>query len=213
MQTQITQRLDGFFTKFTLLTYKKGEVIVRADDEPSGVFYLKKGLIRQYAVSSKGESLMIHVYRPGAFFPMTWTMNDTPNSYYFEAMTSVQLWRAPKEVVRGFLDEEPLILRDFTNRILLGVSGLLIRMELLVLSTAYDKTVELLVYFAKAIGEPVGNKGIKIPVSLTHKEIAAWIGTTRETASLQMEEIARQGLIKYDRRQIVIPDLDRLKSA
>ena len=47
-------------------------------------------------------------------------------------------------------------------------------------------------------------------IPLTHKEIAAWIGTTRETASLQIETLKKKNLIQYNRRYIIVPDISRL---
>ncbi len=45
----------------------------------------------------------------------------------------------------------------------------------------------------------------------THREIASWIGTTRETASLQMERLMKIGLVRISGRQILLPDLEKLR--
>lgn len=208
MSESVAQTVETFFLQYPKHTYKKGEVILRAEDPPSGIMYLRKGFVRMYVISENGEMLVLHVFKPGSFFPMMWALNDTPNRYFFDAVVPVELHRAPREAVRTFVMKRPDILYNFTSRLLLGTSGLLQRMEHLVLESAYVKTIKLLLYFAKNFGEKTPHG---IMVSLTHREVAVWIGTTRETASLQIEEFKKKGFLSYQRRKLVIHNPDELE--
>lgn len=210
MDTILQKVLDTFFQKYTRLRYKKGEVIIRAEDTPQGVFYLKRGYVRQYMVAECGAMLMLHIFKPNSFFPMMWALNGTPNTYYYEAMTAVEIWRAPKEAVKDFLLEYPAIVYNLAQRLLLGIVGLQRRMEYLVMDNAYQKTLLLLLYLAQNLGEKEEG-GVVLPVPVTHREISAWIGTTRETASLQVETLKKRGLIVYRKRQLFIPSMKALE--
>src|SRR6266545_4746184 len=97
MDTAVLNKIDAFFIQFKQQTYKKGEILIRADDDPSGIFYLKNGVVKEYAISKKGDELVINIFQPISFFPMSWVINETHNIYFFEAMTDVTLWRAPKD--------------------------------------------------------------------------------------------------------------------
>jgi CRP/FNR family transcriptional regulator, cyclic AMP receptor protein len=209
MKTLVHQAIDDFFAPFTHIRYKKGEIILRAGDPPSGVLYLKKGLVRMSCVAKSGDSLVVHVFKDGSYFPMMWVINDTVNTHYYEALNEVEIIRAPREALRRFLHDHPEILEHFMSRLLAGVSGLLQRMEYLVFESAYKKTILLLLYYIKNFSD-TQVKG-KLAIPLTHKEIAAWIGTTRETASLQIEELKKKHLIEYDKRTIIIPNIRMLE--
>ena len=50
-----------------------------------------------------------------------------------------------------------------------------------------------------------------IPTKLTHKDIAALTGTSRQTVTTILNELKDQNLINFDRKKILIRDLDRLK--
>lgn len=206
----MTKATDTFFSRFPTLQYKKGEVILRAEDPPSGVYYLKSGFVRQYIVNANGDMFVIHIYRPGSFFPLMWAVNNIPNSFYFEAMTQTVVHRAPKDPVIKFLRQHPDILFYTTQRLISGLHGLVSRIEHLVLDTAYMKTALLLLYLAQHFGKPADG-GILLRVPVRHREIAAWIGTTRETASLQIEALKRRGILKTRGRQLIIPDLKLLE--
>jgi len=211
MDSILIKLLDTFFEKYTKMKYKKGEMIMRAEDTPQGIFYLKKGYVRQYMVNTSGSMLMLHIFKPHAFFPMMWALNDTVNTYYYEAMTPVEVWRAPKEAVNEFLHEYPAVTFNLASRLLMGLVGIQRRMEYLVMDNAYEKTLLLLLYLAQNLGEKE-DKGIMLPVPVTHREISAWIGTTRETASLQVETLKKHGLISYRKRQLFIPSVKALES-
>lgn len=212
MNSSVKHKLERFFQKYTPLSFKKSDVLLRSGDIPAGIFYLKKGLVRQYVLSKRGEILVIHIFRPGTYFLMMWAINNTPNTYYFDALTPVEVYRAPLSDVREFIKSEPELLFDLTSRLLQGLDGLLKRFEYLVLDPAYAKVASLLSYFAKTFGEKNGD-GIEIKLPITHKEIASWIGTTRETASLQIEDLKRKGLIANKGRTLVIKDLPKLDQA
>ena len=209
MATQFNQTVNDFFAKYTKLTYKKGEIIIRAGDSPSGILFLKKGFVRMSFVAQNGDMLVLHVFKANSYFPMSWALNEFPNRYYFEALTPVEVWRAPKEDVQKFVHAHPEVVEHFLERYMRGVGGVLQRMEYLVFEPAYKKTILLILYYAKNFSDGEGKPKLTIP--LTHKEIAAWIGTTRETASLQIETLKKKKLIEYRKRYIVIPDLHELE--
>lgn len=202
--------IETFFSKYSPITYKKGELVLRAEDQPFGAYYLKQGYIRQYLLSPSGETFIVHIYKPGSFFPLTWILNDTPNVYHFEAMTPATVIRAPKEDFLSFLKGDARILFYATQRLALGLAGFLSRVSQLVLDDAYTKTILLILYYADNFGEKT-REGTALKVPLTHREIASWIGTTRETASLQIETLVKKGLLKPKGRLLIVPDASRLK--
>lgn len=200
-KNQVDQAVEKFFRTYSRISFKKGTLLIGADENPTGISYIEKGYVKQYVISPKGQTLMLAIFKPGAFIPLTWGINETPNASDFESLTDVMLYRAPREAVITFLWEHPDVLYDCTQRLLAGISGMLERLQTLVLDDAYEKVVRVIVYFGK----------LHLPFSLPHKEIAAWTGLARETVSLQMEELARTGLIRYKGRTLEIVDLGKLQ--
>lgn len=208
--SQAVKKIDAFFADFPPMSYKKGELILRAEDAPFGAYFLKSGYVRQYLFSPSGETFMVHIYKPGSFFPLTWIINDTPNLYHFEAMTPASVSRAPKEPFLELIHTNPDVLFYATQRIALGLAGFVNRVAQLVLDDAYTKTILLISYYADNFGEQT-KEGIALQIPLTHREIASWIGTTRETASLQVETLVKKGLLRTRGRLLTIPDLSLLQ--
>lgn len=209
MDDKIKLKLEAFFSGFKQLTYKKGEILIRADDDPAGIFYLKQGTVRQYAVSKDGEEQTLTLYKPISYFPMMWAINNTHNSYYFEALTEVEVFRAPKVAVLEFLKKEPDVLYDLTSRIYSGMHGLLTRMEYLLFNSAYNKILFTLINNASRFGT---NENGEVHLHMTHKDIAAFSGLTKETISREIKKLEEKGLVKNQNQLLIIQDIKVLEN-
>lgn len=210
MDQKLRQKIDDFFGKYSIQNLPKHEIIMTPGQLVTGIFYLRKGLVRMYIKSQRGDILVAHIFRPGSFFLMTWAINNTSNRYYFEAITPVETAKAPLRDVYKFMKAEPEILFEFTGRILRGLTGMITRLEDLTFDTAYQKVESLLLYFAKKFGKKTV-KGIVVDFPLTHREIASWIGSARETASLEIEKLRRNGIITINKRTIIVKDMKKLE--
>lgn len=207
---QIKKRLDDFFTKSKLLKYKKGELLIMADDEPSGVFYLTKGRVKQYVISRKGEEIVLNIFKPISFFPMPWAINDTKNIYFFEAVTSVEAYKVAKNQLVDFIRINSDVLYDLVSRIYIGTEGLLQRMIYLMSGNAYPRLVTELLINAKRFGEKNNTTGI-MTIKLFEKDIAAETGMSRETVSRDMKILKEKKLVALKNNILTIPDLKRLE--
>jgi len=204
--------LEQFFAKFNSVHfYKKGEIILRADENPPGVFFLKKGFIRLYSISPEGQEITFNVFKPDSFFSMMWAIGGSANAYFFEAMTAVEVWRAPKNKFLEFIKKEPEVLFDLTRRVLLGLNGLLTEIEYLLFGNANNKVASILFILAKRFGQKKNNGDITVQLPLTHKNIASLVGLTRETASLEIKKLENEKIITHRKRLLVIKNLKRLK--
>ena len=207
---RVGQKIEAFFKDFPVKKFNRGEELVAAGAEPGGVMYLKNGYVRQVSISQDGMELTLHLFRPGAFFPLLWAVANLPNRYQFEAVGSCEVAVAPKERVVDWIKGDPQLLFELNKKLLSGLAGLLIRIEGLALYNSHQRVVATLMLLVKHMGKK-RSPGVAIRQKLTHKELAAWSGLTRETTSLEMEKLRQLGLVEYSRREIYIPNLADLK--
>lgn len=210
MNTYKTQEFETFYKQFVIRKYKKGEMLIRADDDPQGIFCLTKGYVRQYTISKNGSELSLHILKPVSYFPMVWAMNGTPNLYYFEALTSVEVGRAPRDQVVNFIKDKPVIIFDLMSELLEDYAETLTRVEHLVFSDAYRRVISVLLYIAKHFGvEKNGN--IFVKHRFTQQDIATLVGVARETAGHEMVKLEKKGLVKYIDHSILFENMKKLE--
>lgn len=186
-------------------------MVLRADDDPPGVLYLKSGFVRLYSISPNGQEITFNIYKPSTFFPMTWAIGNSPNTYFFEAITPVEVWRAPKDKFLEFIKKEPDLLFDLTRRVFLGMDGLLTEIEYLLFGNAHIKIASILFILARRFGIKKDNGDITIQLPVTHKSIANFVGLTRETTSKEIAKLENSGIVTRNQRFLIIKSLKRLK--
>lgn len=204
------KKLDEFFSRFKNIHFKKGEIILRADEEPRAVYFLKKGYVRVYSISEDAQELTLIIFKPEDFFHMIWAINASPNKYYLEAMTPVELQQASRDEFIKFIKANGDVLFELTSRILIRLGGLLSRMEYMVFGNAHNKVASIISICAERFGS-MENGELVIGVPLTHKDIANLIGVARETVSIEIKKLEKEGIIGYLGKHIVIKDLRKLK--
>ncbi|MCL4417203.1 MAG: Crp/Fnr family transcriptional regulator [Patescibacteria group bacterium] len=206
----LTQKLEKFFSKYKSINYKKGEVILRPEDIPLGVFYIKSGYVKLYSVSDEGNELTLNIFKPHTYFSMMWTISDIKNSLFFEAMTNTELLRAPKEDVVKFLKSEPEILFDLTRRLLIGLDAILTRMDYLLLGDARSRVMSTVLSLIERFGIKEKDE-IILEIPLTHKDISNLAGLTRETTSIELKKLSDKGIIINKNRQLIVKNIAKLR--
>jgi len=84
------------------------------------------------------------------------------------------------------------------------------KLELLVFKDARTRIIEFLKDAAAWKGKKVGFETM-IPTRLTHKDIASLTGTSRQTVTTILNDLKEKNLINFDRKKILIRDLENLK--
>lgn len=205
------KEFESFYAQFTTRFYKKGEMLIRADDDPQGIFCLKKGYVRQYTISKTGLELTLHILKPVSYFPMVWAINGTPNLYFFEALTSSEVGRAPRDQVVNFIKDKPTIIFDLMSELLEDYAETLTRVEHLVFSDAYRRVISVLLYIAKHFGEK-HKKGVIVHHRFTQQDIATLVGVARETASNEMVKLEKKGLVTYINHSMLFESITKLNA-
>jgi|GEM_PF-321343 len=203
-------RLEEFFQNFKTYKYKKRALILKSHDVTTNVFYIKSGFIRVFRISESGEELTLAILKPRDFFPLSYGIGTTSQSFYLEAITSLELWKAPQELFLGFVKKDPELFYELTERLLTRFYGILARIESMAFSNAYIKVATILLTCAEDLGENDRDR-VTLRVPLTHKDIATMVGLTRETTSLEMKKLERKGLLKKHRNHLVITSFTSLK--
>jgi CRP-like cAMP-binding protein len=84
------------------------------------------------------------------------------------------------------------------------------KLELLVFKDARTRIIEFIKDSATWKGKKVGYETL-VPTKLTHKDIAALTGTSRQTVTTILNELKEKNLINFDRKKILVRDLANLK--
>lgn len=206
----VDQKIKTFFARYTAVSFKKGSIIINAEESPQFIFHLESGQVCQYDLSDHGNKVVVNVFKPPAFFPMSWAINKTPNQYYFETATTAIIKKAPPEEVVAFIETNPDVAFDLLRRVYLGTDILLRRMAHVMGGNAKTR----LLYEILLEGRRFGRQqrfGNSIVINLHVNELAARTGLTRETASRELGKMKHLG-VKTSRKGIKIKSFEALEA-
>ncbi len=205
----VETKVKKFFAGQPSKRYPKGQIIILAEQQPEHVIYLVEGHIKQYDITDKGEEVVVNVFKPPAFFPMSWAINKTPNNYFFETASAVRAKIAPADKVVEFLKENPDVMFDLLSRLYRGMDGVLRRMAHLMGGSAtsrleYELLVETLRFGSR-------RKDNSYLLDISENELGARAGLSRETVSREISQLKKLDLISISRKGIVIKNIKALQ--
>ena len=204
MKPSIKHKVDEFFSQFRVRKYKKGQVLILSGDGGEEIYYLTNGRVKQYDVSDSGDEIVINVFKPPAFFPMSLAVNKSDNPYIYEADTDVELRQAPTTDTLNFLKNQPDVLFDLLSRVYRGVDGVLARMVHLMKSDARQRLMFEILLDSRRFGQP--SKGGGVTNRINESDIASRAGLSRETVSREMKKLSKEGLISFSAGILAVPD-------
>lgn len=187
--------LETQFKHLPKLFFKRQETIVRAGEPTENIYYVDKGFVRQFAISVDGDELTLNNYKPKSYFYIPWLFKGGQSNDYFEALTNVTVHRAPLRKIQTAIKLNPELLTDVTRRLARGLQASNVQMESLAYGNAASRVAAVIFNLANRFGEPK-LKNVKIRLPLTHKLIASIAGLSRETTSLEIEALEKQGILR-----------------
>lgn len=198
--------LEDFFQGYSLKKYQKGQAIIWAGDEPPGVIFLKAGNAGQYDISENGQKIMLNIFKPPAFFPMSWAINKTKNKYFYEALDNIECYIAPPDDVVNFLKSSPEIAFDLLSRVYRGTDGLLERITELMVGTARSQLLLEILISTYRFGEIKEDGSAELNIKVIH--LAQRTGMARETVSRELKKLESEGIIRRKNNLIKIGNID-----
>ena len=205
----IAKKVDEDFAKYPERTYKKGQILFYAGENPTHVFYILQGRVRQYDISYRGDEVVVNVFRPPAFFPMSWAMNQTENKYFYRTEDTVKVRIIPVEDALEYVKSNPDVLYDLLGRVYRGADALIGRLVQLMAGSAKSRLMFELSNEARKLGAD-GSEPVQLEI--TEGDLAARTGLSRETVSREVHDLKESGMVSIAKNGVRIEDLDAINS-
>ena len=194
MDLLIQTKLEKLFANASTRLYAKGDTITLAGHDPEGVMLIDSGDVEQYDLTSAGEKIIINRFKPKAFFPMSWAINKTPNTYFYSATSNVTIRCLPADTVIEFIKHNPDVMFDLLSRVYKGTDGILQRLVLTSCGGALDRVIFELLNEAYRFGRTQDESSWRL-IKIKQQNLAQRCGLARETVSRELKQLEKAGLI------------------
>jgi CRP/FNR family transcriptional regulator, cyclic AMP receptor protein len=216
-------RTNGFFCQLSApalkdfdeirstTTYPEGAVLFLEKQEPRGIFMLCAGEVKLSISSSGGKTLILRIARPGEVLGLMATLSGIPYEVTAETIRPCQVAYIRREDFLRFIAKHPEAYQNVVRQMTSLYQGACNQLRTVGLSaSAQEKLARLLLDWSANGKETEHGTQVKLP--LTHEEIAALIGTTRETVTRTLSEFKSNRLVALHGSNLMISNRPALES-
>mgnify|MGYP002777128647 CR=1 FL=1 len=191
-------------------SYQKDDFIYFPQDASEQIYMISNGRVKIGAYTPDKKEVVKAILAKGEIFGELALAGEETRTDFAQAMDN------DTRICIMSIDDLKQLMKDnqeLSFKILRIVGWRLKKMERkiesLVFKDARTRIVEFLRDTANERGQKVGFE-MMIKNHLTHKDIASLTGTSRQTVTTVMNELREKNLINFDRRRILIRDMEKL---
>lgn len=197
--------------KHEFLQYKRDAFIYFPEDKADHLYMIASGRVKIGHYLDDGKEVISAILTTGEIFGELALAGEETRKDFAQVMdehTSI----CPLSIhdLKDLMLENKELSFKMLKLVGLRLMKLERKLESLVFKDARTRVVEFLKDAASWKGKKVGFETM-IPTKLTHKDIAALTGTSRQTVTTILNELKEKNLIYFDRKKILIRDLAQLK--
>ena len=192
----------------TLRTFARGEQILVEGEAAEHVFALESGAVRVFHHSSKGDEVVVKLFRAPAVFGEAEALGGMAHQEHVSAVEESELLVMPVRAVVSLLREEPIcairMLVDVASRLAIAAYN----EKSLAFNPLTIRLANYLLDYARWTNPP---DAAEIRVDLTQDDMAAAVGGTRRSVAKDVIAWQREGVLLRRGRHYVVQDLEGLR--
>ena len=193
--------------------HRRGEVIFHQGDPGDGLHIILSGRVKISSPSDTGVEAIFATLRPGEFFGSLALLDGAPRSASATAIEATETLILPRERFRQLVNDVPAIRDHVFAELAHELRRLTNHVEELHFLDIAGRLAARLARLASEQGQPADGGDIRLDGPITQGELAAMVGSTRQSVNKLLGFFVDDGLIRIERDSIVILDLPALQRA
>ena len=177
--------------------------------EAVGVYFVRSGVVRINQITANDRELTLHLLGRRQVFGEE-ALSVSTRSTQAHAHEDVTLYHIDAEVVQRFLERQPNVALGLLSYLAKRKQDLDARLASVAYMTARARVAAVLLELSRSFGVQ-DSRGTIVNIRLTHRELAALIGATRETVSFAVLAFRRAGIIETEHKRVVILEREALE--
>lgn len=199
------EELSRFARGSRELSASKGDILFHRGDACHGFHLIIRGQVKIGFVSPQGNEKVIEILGPGQTFGEAIMFMDKPYMVFAQALADSHFVHIAKATVFEELETHPGFARKMIASLSMRLHHLVADVESYSLHSGKQRIIG---YLLREAPESGNSTTVTLPTS--KGTIASRLNLTQEHFSRILHELSEEGLIQVERRQIHIPDLQRL---
>lgn len=194
-----------------LRKYTSKQIVFMQDEPIKNVYFIQKGKVKIYKTDYHGKEQIVNVLQTNDMFPHQGFFRQGNYPAHAEIIDDSILVNIPIKSFENFLITHPEISMKLFRVLGELIVDLQNRLEERNSYNVYDQIILLLMRLARKNGKQIDDAHYKITISLTNRELANMIGSSRETVSRTLTQLKKAAFIENDAAGYIIVNYDALE--
>jgi len=195
--------------KATLHTYVRGSILFMEGQETNGTYIVLSGLIKVVKLHKEGREKTLAILRRGDILGEMTLFETTARSAKAEIMEDSSVLFIPNADFKQLLLDIPQLALQVIDILANRLRQTDQQIQELLFFNARGRIICNLLHLAAGHGIEDNNR-IKIPLRLTHAELANLVGVSRETVTKVLDDLQKDNLIRITNRQLWLLNTEEL---
>ena len=191
------ERVDETAHIFTTVLYPAKTAVFEQGDPTRLVYLVKRGNVRISRLTPDGKEVTVAILGAGDIFGEETLFEHGERSTVATTVGETLLCTAKADDLFQLLSQDPELALNVAKIVHERLNDASATIEDLAYAKVSDRLLHLFERLAHEHGIEVDG-GLRIDVRLTHADIASLIGSTRETVTVELANLARDGKIRSD---------------
>jgi len=200
------ENLETMARMVQLRRYPKGSFIVGQNEVGTCMYLLVSGRVKVSLASPEGKELVLNYLEAPAHFGEMSLVDAQTRSADVISVTDVELFALDGKDLSAAIQLQPRLALSLIATLSRRLRHTIGRLEDMAFHDATHRVMRVVLNVATAGLE---TRGAPVIQGMTHYDIATLAGTSRETASRVISQLAREGILQTKGRRIVV-DLSSL---
>lgn len=206
--------VDAMARQSAIGRYSPGEFLHQAGEPMEAVAFVSQGRVKVYRMSRDGKQQTIALLGPGDAFGEIGIVDRRIQDLYVEAIDDVVVCRTTREGFLRLCSRDPALAIRLAEAMGEKLQEARERIADFAFRDIRGRVAHLILTFLERERRLAGSDDLdRIVAGLTHRELADMIGTRRESVTLALSVLEREGLVRVEGREIVVDDVDALRDA
>jgi CRP/FNR family cyclic AMP-dependent transcriptional regulator len=177
-----------------------GAVVVYRGDPAGALYVILSGQVKVHTATAGGDEVILDVQGPGAFFGEMSLLDGRPRSADVTTLEATELALLDGDALRETVEQQPSVAWALLRFLSVRLREQNDQMEMLMTRDVAGRVAGLLLNLADSQGRLLADgRQVRIEVTLTQSDIAAFVGATRERVSRALGAFRTQGAISWDK--------------
>ncbi len=189
------------------VTYKKGDVIIKASTPATHALFLEEGMVKTIKENANGKTNILEMNKQGNFMGLICLFSGTKNDYTSIALTKTKVRYIAASQLEQIFKDQPRLQDEILKSTFQIAKKNINRLITINNKQLPGRVADVLLYFYE-----LNNKTEQFEFPLSREELAQFSGTTKESFIRTLTEFKNDKIIIIDGKNITINSMEIVRT-